>query len=353
MCMQAARAGVWRVSSHGRVCNTRGQISHGSQRASGYLEVLIARKHHLVHRLVAFAHLRLPPSTMHDIVIHAEGDPANNHVSNLVYGTRKECGALAARSQTGRGHPNACKPVLSRAPGEWTWTMHRSVTAAAAARGVTPAAAQTCCSRCLPTRSGIEFKHAQHENLAGEQWKPAVHPSTGTLLRGALISSMGRVLNSKGICNWGSVTSAGYRAVHIHGGTHLVHRLVLSSFAESLPSYSWVANHIDGDKQNNTLENLEFATAAQNAEHAVRSNLCKPVGPCRAVLGRTLGSQEWTRFPSRTAAAIHVCCSSTTSISLVCSGRKTSVKGWEFRNACDDTTLPGERWAPVVTELPS
>mmetsp|Transcript_4855 Transcript_4855/g.8439 ORF Transcript_4855/g.8439 Transcript_4855/m.8439 type:complete len:172 (-) Transcript_4855:180-695(-) len=155
-------------------------------------------------------------------------------------------------------------------------------------------------------QSGLEFKHAQYESPLGEEWKPAVHPVTGKLLRETWISSMGRVLNSKGICTFGSVTPTGYLGVGIGGTRHFVHRLVLSSFAEYLPCYSWVANHMDGNKHNNTLENLQFATHAQNIEHAHRTDLRTPSFHCKLVLGRSLCSKEWIRFESLTAAATRV-----------------------------------------------
>mmetsp|Transcript_21334 Transcript_21334/g.39025 ORF Transcript_21334/g.39025 Transcript_21334/m.39025 type:complete len:121 (+) Transcript_21334:750-1112(+) len=119
-----------------------------------------------------------------------------------------------------------------------------------------------------------------------------------------------------------------------------------------MPSYSWVVNHIDGNKQNNFLANLEFATPAQNAEHAIRTNLYNLRPPCRPVFGRPVGSKEWMRFASQTAAAKHVGCSSK-AVSDVCNGHYKRVKGWQFKNVLDDSTLPGEQWAPLVLEPPA
>jgi len=144
--------------------------------------------------------------------------------------------------------------------------------------------------------------------------------------------------------------------VKINGEMHRVHRLVLCAFAASLPSYSWVANHLDGNKQNNVLENLEFATPAQNVKHAYRSNLYKQTRAGKPVLGRSLSEsqhQTWMHFESAAAAAAHVGCTKG-SVFRVCRGECTSVKGWKFKNyVSDDPSLPDEQWAPVVLEFPA
>lgn len=56
--------------------------------------------------------------------------------------------------------------------------------------------------------------------------------------------------------------------------TYLLHRLILSSFVE-IPSHlkkeKWLdVNHIDENKENNALENLEWCTRLQNNLHGTR-----------------------------------------------------------------------------------
>lgn len=49
-----------------------------------------------------------------------------------------------------------------------------------------------------------------------------------------------------------------------------VHRLVVTSFAGRIPS-GYEVNHIDGNKANNIISNLEVITRSQNIQHAIAS----------------------------------------------------------------------------------
>lgn len=63
----------------------------------------------------------------------------------------------------------------------------------------------------------------------------------------------------------------GYPKVCLHGSdkprTVTVHRLVAETFLKK-PQDCNEVNHIDGDKTNNSLPNLEWVTGSQNAQHA-------------------------------------------------------------------------------------
>ena len=52
-----------------------------------------------------------------------------------------------------------------------------------------------------------------------------------------------------------------------------VHRLVLENFYPVANMHQLQVNHIDGDKTNNALSNLEWCTCQDNITHAVRNNL--------------------------------------------------------------------------------
>lgn len=50
--------------------------------------------------------------------------------------------------------------------------------------------------------------------------------------------------------------------------TYRLHRLVLMAFSPVANMESLEVNHIDGDKKNNCLENLEWCTSCENQRHA-------------------------------------------------------------------------------------
>ena len=75
----------------------------------------------------------------------------------------------------------------------------------------------------------------------------------------------------------------GYQQVTLNKGlpgsgrSKTVHRLVANAFYDGDHSNLQV-NHIDGNKQNNFIGNLEFVTGSENVQHAYDSGLRKPSG---------------------------------------------------------------------------
>lgn len=97
------------------------------------------------------------------------------------------------------------------------------------------------------------------------------------------VSSFGRVRNNDN----GKILpvyeqNSGYLIVHLSprgnskNGTknRLVHRIVAMTFlADSYTEKNNEVNHIDGNKHNNSVENLEWCTRTHNAQHAQRTGL--------------------------------------------------------------------------------
>lgn len=68
--------------------------------------------------------------------------------------------------------------------------------------------------------------------------------------------------------------TAGYASVRLPDKNHLVHRLIAEAFIPN-PENKPQVNHKDGNKRNNNVSNLEWATPQENVAHAVRMGLIR------------------------------------------------------------------------------
>lgn len=64
-----------------------------------------------------------------------------------------------------------------------------------------------------------------------------------------------------------SISSHGYEVVTVNGKTKYVHRLIAEEHIPNPNNYKTV-NHINGNKRDNRIENLEWVSRRKNCEHA-------------------------------------------------------------------------------------
>lgn len=111
---------------------------------------------------------------------------------------------------------------------------------------------------------------------SSEKWKPIEgYPDYR-------ISTFGRIISLKGeiprILKQ-SPDGHGYLRAKLYEtskcATYYTHKLVAASFIPN-PENKPELNHIDGNKANNHVSNLEWATSAENHRHAIRAGLRIP-----------------------------------------------------------------------------
>ncbi|EVY78360.1 hypothetical protein V835_01548 [Staphylococcus aureus W19276] len=98
------------------------------------------------------------------------------------------------------------------------------------------------------------------------------------ILERKIEDSKGRIRSLKGKIAKQSTSLNGYKFVGLTSNNtrkiHYIHRLVSEHFIEKEKNKEWV-NHIDGDKTNNTIDNLEWCTPSENIKHAFDNRLNK------------------------------------------------------------------------------
>lgn len=105
-----------------------------------------------------------------------------------------------------------------------------------------------------------------------------------------------------------------------------VHKLVMGAFSGEC---NLQINHLDGNKTNNCLDNLEYCTASENMIHAYQMGLEVPKG--REVIDLTTGIVYKTEIDA--ARAMNGTRSN--SISRVCAGKRSQYRNHRFAYLSD------------------
>lgn len=107
--------------------------------------------------------------------------------------------------------------------------------------------------------------------------KYGLNPSHGVVFMDDYVAFRnGMIFNMHGETMIGSVNRCGYRQGIFHKQNIEFHRIIATAFCPHEPGKDYV-NHKDGDKLNNSADNLEWVTRSENTLHSFQTGLQKTI----------------------------------------------------------------------------
>ena len=157
------------------------------------------------------------------------------------------------------------------------------------------------------------------------------------------ISNFGNI--KKGINSFVDIQkdTEGYYRCSVGGtrGRDRIHRFVAEAFVENDdPENKKFVNHIDGVKDNNKAENLEWCTSQHNTQMAANMGMFsvphKTKEPC---IGIEVNKKDNVRlFHSQVEASEYIgACLDGSEVNKALNGKRYTTHGWLFRRLSDDS----------------
>jgi hypothetical protein len=294
----------YEVSNLGRVKNRKTNRILKSCNTGGYIIVGLSSnckiRTFFVHRLVALAFIPNPENKQH--VNHIDNNTTNNNVINLEWNTplenniHKSNGLIQTTNQNKTIYriDKNTNEVLEKydsieLAGIWLYNNNLAKNVHSGRTNVSNAIRGVY-------KSSFDYKWELQEQLSYENeiWKEI--KLNGFDCNNYYISNLGRFKNSKGIImkNY-KPHHSGYIYVRVNIKKFALHRLVALMFIDNADNKPFV-NHIDGNKTNNHIDNLEWVTCSENNKHNYTNNIKKKY--TRPIIQYDLEMNELNRFNS-------------------------------------------------------
>lgn len=273
----------YEVSNLGRVRNIKTKRILRPMCNGGYMNVGLSKngkiKTYSIHQLVGLCFIENPDKKPH--INHIDKNRSNNNVSNLEWCTASENNlhkCLTLEQKTNQNlqvwrvniDTNDKLELYNSIQDAAKWCVENGYSS-------TENSAKGNISNVIngkyKTSCGFKWILNEQNNLENEIWKNVI--MDGVLYDNYYVSSLGRFKNSKGIImeNY-KPHHSGYIYVRVNKQKCALHRLVAYTFIEN-PHLKPFVNHIDGNKTNNSVDNLEWATVAENNQHNHKAGLIK------------------------------------------------------------------------------
>lgn len=263
-------SGLYEFSDEGRIRNTRTHriikatpSGSGSNRYSFYVSAAKKRTRYVAPDICTAFHGKRPKG---HVVVHLDGDVSNDFATNLVWKPLSQVSRFYSRRPCGR-------PVRQLTLDGQEVKVHVSALAAAASVGRKGPGICNACSGKQETCAGFRWEYvrapatATAVDLPGEEWKDA--PARFDAPAYA-ISNKGRVKNKNRNTLLRPAQTGGYLSAPLTRSStgrvklELVHRLVAYAFLGEPPEGAPTVDHINGDKQDNRVENLRWLSCKDN-----------------------------------------------------------------------------------------
>lgn len=277
------------VSSYGNVKNANKKASNLLKPSNngGYLQVGLSQNSKRycasVHQLVARAFIPNPENK--DQINHKDKNPLNNHVSNLEWCTALENnrhrsdGVKQTTNQNVRiwrvdAKTNEKLELYNSINDAALWVQEQKLTNVEFAHIRAHLSANN--TGKLKTGYGYKWEKDVHPDLEGEIWKPVV--INNVVQQGYFISNLGRLKDNRGkIRNGYKCHHSGEIVVRVNSSRKVenkysIQKLVALAFIPN-PLNKPCICHLDGDKTNNRVENLQWSTPSEICHNNVKKGL--------------------------------------------------------------------------------
>lgn len=340
----------YQISNLGRVKNTKNQILK-SHNKSGYENISLivnnCNKTFKIHRLIAIHFIPNPENKL--TINHKNNIKNDNRIENLEWSTMAEQNLAVNKSKNAFLNKADRRTILRIDLVDKTivlekynsikdaskWIIQNRLTSLNIFNKLNASiiSSKICAVANNKRKSAYGYNwvyYNEDELIDNEVWKEIPLNLTNNKQK-YYVSSFGRFKNNKGqIIN--VKNSSGYKRVSIGVSIYLLHRLIAITFIPNLHDKKQV-NHIDGNKLNNNIENLEWVTNQENQIHKIKTGLYKGL---KKIIQYDENMNVINNFDSIISAAKFLCIS-VSCISKNCMGKTVTTKcGFQFRY---DTTI--------------